>query len=200
MNLETKKLTEKQLIIGAKNGNEEMCNQLINDNKNYIYKMINTFKIRKSDVEEAFNCAIVGFIEAIYAYDLSYDTKLIKFSIGKIKGELVNFIRFQASIVHNNVEWNIKQGNKLISKVSLDKIENTVISSECMEKKLEDKVLIKQLISTLNDSERELIRDIYLRDIPRKKVAKKIELSRSGLFYMEKRTLNLLRKECEFEC
>ncbi|AQM58561.1 sigma-70 family RNA polymerase sigma factor [Clostridium baratii] len=200
MNLETKNLTEKQLIIGAKNGDERMLNQLINDNKNYIYKMINTFKIRKRDVEEAFNCAIVGFIEAIYAYDLSYDTKLIKFSIGKIKGELVNFIRFQASIEHNNVEWNIKQGNKLISKVSLDEIENTITSSFNMEKNLEDKVLVNQLISTLSDSERELIRDIYLRNVPRKKVAEKINLSRSGLFYMEKRTLNTLRKEGDIEC
>jgi len=80
-------------IIAAQNGNNEIMQKLIDQNKGLIWSIIKRFKDRGHELEDLYQIACMAFIKAIKRFDVNYDVKLSTYAVPYILGEVKRFVR-----------------------------------------------------------------------------------------------------------
>lgn len=80
-------------IIAAQNGNNEIMQKLIDQNKGLIWSIIKRFKDRGHEFEDLYQIACMAFIKAIKRFDVNYDVKLSTYVVPYILGEVKRFVR-----------------------------------------------------------------------------------------------------------
>ena len=80
-------------IIKAKNGNEDIMEQLIEKNKGLIWSIIRRFKDRGVETDDLYQIGVLGFIKSIKKFDTTFDVKLSTYAVPYIMGEVKRHIR-----------------------------------------------------------------------------------------------------------
>lgn len=99
-------------IIKAQNGDENVMEKLINENKGLIWSIIRRFKDRGVEIDDLYQIGVLGFIKSIKKFDTTFDVKLSTYAVPYIMGEIKRHIRDDGPI---KVSRSIKDlGRKVI--------------------------------------------------------------------------------------
>ena len=91
--LETK-LNTLELIKLYQEGQKELLEQIIEQNKNLAYSLISRYKIsKKEEKEDLYQVAIIGLINAINNFDFSYNVNFSTYAVPIILGEIKKYFR-----------------------------------------------------------------------------------------------------------
>ena len=102
----------RQLLIKAKNGEEEAMNRLIEINLPLVVSISKKFLNRGYEYEDIFQIGSIGLVKAIKNFDMSYEVKFSTYAVPMILGEIKRFLRDDGII---KVSRNVKSLSRKIS-------------------------------------------------------------------------------------
>lgn len=85
--------TNREDIIAAQNGNEELMEKILKDNNGLTWSIVKRFAGRGYEIEDLYQIGCMGFIKAIKRFDTSFDVKISTYAVPYILGEIKRFIR-----------------------------------------------------------------------------------------------------------
>ena len=131
-------------IREAQNGNKEVLNNLVLENKGLIINIARRFENRGYDFDDIYQIGAIGFIKAVQKFDFSYKVMLSTFAVTYIIGEIKRFLRDNGPI---KISRQIKE---LSNKIALEQKNNPNITIEELAKRLNTS---KEEIALALDSE-----------------------------------------------
>ncbi len=87
-----------ELIVRAKDGDEEATEQLIAGNFPLIKAIVKGYLNKGVDYDDLYQIGCVGFLKAIKNFDPSFDVKFSTYAVPMISGEIKRFLRDDGSI------------------------------------------------------------------------------------------------------
>ena len=120
----------KKKILEAQQGNKDVLNELVIENKGLIINIARRFENRGYEFDDIYQIGAIGFIKAIKKFDFSYNVMLSTFAVTYIIGEIKRFLRDNGPI---KISRNLKE---LSAKISLEKKANLNITIEELANKL----------------------------------------------------------------
>ncbi len=138
-------------ILEAQNGNKDVLNELVLENKGLIVNIAKRFENRGYEFDDIYQIGAIGFIKAVQKFDFSYNVMLSTFAVTYIIGEIKRFLRDNGPIKIS------RQIQELSSKISIEQKQNPDISIEDLAKKLK---VEKEEIAIALDS-KQSIKSIY---------------------------------------
>ena len=209
----------RELIAKAHNNDKEAREKLVTDNLGLIWNIIKRFKGRGTEQEDLFQIGCIGLIKAIDNFNLDMDVAFSTYAVPLITGEISMraagqlrdtlgceptveqiaaacelsvediTLSMSASMEVESIYKTIYQGDG--SEVMLmDKLEDKADIGETAS----SKVALAQLMETLSQREKELIRMRYYDDYTQMQVAKEFGISQVQVSRMEKKILSGMRK------
>ena len=95
----------KKRIIEAQQGNKEVLNELVIENRGLIINISKRFENRGLEFDDIYQIGAIGFIKAVQKFDFSYNVMLSTFAVSYIIGEIKRFLRDDGMIkVSRNVK------------------------------------------------------------------------------------------------
>ena len=134
----------KKKIIEAQQGNKDVLNELVLENKGLIINISKRFENRGYDFDDIYQIGAIGFIKAVQKFDFSYNVMLSTFAVTYIIGEIRRFLRDNGPI---KISRQIKEISK---KIALEQKNNPNITIEELAQKLK---VDKEEITLALDSE-----------------------------------------------
>ena len=83
----------KEDIIAAQNGDQEIMEKILKDNNGLTWSIVKRFTGRGYEMEDLYQIGCMGFIKAIKRFDTSFDVKISTYAVPYILGEIKRFIR-----------------------------------------------------------------------------------------------------------
>ena len=120
----------KKGILEAQQGNKNVLNELVLENKGLIINVAKRFENRGYEFDDIYQIGAIGFIKAVQKFDFSYDVMLSTFAVTYIIGEIKRFLRDNGPI---KVSRQIKE---LSRKIALEQKNNSNITIDELSKKL----------------------------------------------------------------
>lgn len=177
------------LVMEAKNGNEEAFEEIVNRFKGFIYKICKETYIAGYDTDDLLQIGYTTLIKAVQKFDLNKNN---------------NFTAYATSAIKNNFYYEIRQKSRYNAETSLNKeldegiefIEN-IVSEEDVEKEFLLKESIKELnnaLMKLSPNERELIQHVYFNNGTLKEYARLKNMNYVTCTKLKERILKKLKK------
>lgn len=82
-----------ELVLAAQKNDEYAKETLIKENSGLIWSVVRRFKGRGHDLEDLYQIGAMGFLKAIYKFDLSFEVRLSTYAVPMIIGEIKRFLR-----------------------------------------------------------------------------------------------------------
>lgn len=120
----------KKRILEAQQGNKDVLNELVIENKGLIISIARRFENRGYEFDDIYQIGAIGFIKAVKKFDFTYNVMLSTFAVTYIIGEIKRFLRDNGPI---KISRNLKE---LSSKIALEKKNNSNIAIEELAEKL----------------------------------------------------------------
>lgn len=134
----------KKRILEAQQGNKDVLNELVIENKGLIISIARRFENRGYEFDDIYQIGAIGFIKAVKKFDFTYNVMLSTFAVTYIIGEIKRFLR-------DNGPIKISRGLKeLSSKIAVEQKANSNITIEELAEKLN---VEKEEIALALDSE-----------------------------------------------
>ena len=92
----------KKKILEAQEGNRDVLNSLVLENKGLIINIARRFENRGYDFEDIYQIGAIGFIKAVQKFDFSYNVMLSTFAVTYIIGEIKRFLRDNGPIKYQD--------------------------------------------------------------------------------------------------
>ncbi len=134
----------KKRILEAQQGNKDVLNELVIENKGLIISIAKRFENRGYEFEDIYQIGSIGFIKAVKKFDFTYNVMLSTFAVTYIIGEIKRFLRDNGPI---KVSRSLKE---LSAKISLEQKSNPGITVDELAIKLN---VDKEEIALALDSE-----------------------------------------------
>lgn len=181
-----------ELVLKAKNGDNEALVEIINRFKGFIYKTSKEIYINGYDTEDLLQIGYMSLINAVFKFDLNKNK---------------NFTSYVSSAIKNNFYYEIRQKSRYNAESSLNKeldegiefIENLV-----SDENLEEKVLLKEdiyslykALKLLSPEERELINYVYFKHGKLKEYSKIKNMNYVTCIKFKEKILKKLKKLME---
>mgnify|MGYP002626579714 CR=1 FL=1 len=151
-------------------------------------------------LDDLYQIACIGFIEAIQRFDFSYNLELSTYSVQYMLGEIRKFIRddgiikVSRSIKELGIKINVESINSKVFDDEKELIE-TISLGEDEQSKIVDKITILDLIEKLNIRDKQIINLRYFKDKTQSQVARLLGISQVHVSRIEKKILNDFRKK-----
>ncbi len=114
----------KKRILQAQQGNKDVLNELVLENKGLIINVARKFENRGYEFDDLYQIGAIGFIKAVQKFDFSYNVMLSTFAVTYIIGEIKRFLRDNGPI---KISRQIKEISK---KIALEQRNNPNITIE----------------------------------------------------------------------
>ncbi len=195
----SKKEEEKYLNL-LKNGNKYAKNKLIKHNLRLVAHITKKYYLSKSDPDDLISIGTIGLIKAVNTFNPQKGIRLSSYAARCIENEiLMHFRNLKKSTMDVSINEPIetdKNGNILT-------LMDTLASNEAVVDKIDTKIDIQKLNKCINKNltprEQAIICMRYglcnKKPMPQREVAKILGISRSYVSRIEKRVLEILRKE-----
>ena len=193
-----KKDIEEDLVRKSNSGDLEARNKLIEHNLRLVVFLAKKYDTTMYDLEDLVSIGTIGLIKGIKTYKLDKNIKLATYASRCIDNEILMFLRknkkrtkevsFEDSINFDS------EGNELKIEDVFGTEEDIVHKSiECQE----DKKILEEEISNLDDRDREIIEFRYglcgKRELTQKELADKLSISQSYISRIEKKVVRKLK-------
>ena len=80
----------KKRIIEAQQGNKEVLNELVIENRGLIINISKRFENRGLEFDDIYQIGAIGFIKAVQKFDFSYNVMLSTFAVSYIIGDRIS--------------------------------------------------------------------------------------------------------------
>lgn len=107
-------MNETDLLIRAKNGNQDAAEKIVEDNQGLVWSVARRFVGRGYDLEEIYQIGCIGLLKAIKRFDVSYNAKFSTYAVPLITGEIKRFLRDNGMIKVSRI---LKQNGYRISQI-----------------------------------------------------------------------------------
>lgn len=87
-----------ELIARAQQGDKLAAERLVEENTGLVWSVARRFFGRGVDPDDIYQLGCVGFLKAIYGFDLSFGTQFSTYAVPKISGEIRRFLRDDGSV------------------------------------------------------------------------------------------------------
>ena len=193
-----KKDIEEDLVRKSNSGDLDARNKLIEHNLRLVVFLAKKYDTTMYDLEDLVSIGTIGLIKGIKTYKLDKNIKLATYASRCIDNEILMFLRknkkrtkevsFEDSINFDS------EGNELKIEDVFGTEEDIVHKSiECQE----DKKILEEEISNLDDRDREIIEFRYglcgKRELTQKELADKLSISQSYISRIEKKVIKKLK-------
>lgn len=82
-----------ELIVLAKEGDQEASETLINENAGLIWSVARRYQGRGTEMDDLYQLGCLGFLKAVEGFDPSFGTQFSTYAVPKISGEIRRFLR-----------------------------------------------------------------------------------------------------------
>lgn len=110
------------MILGAKEGNQEQLNEIIKINMPLVTSICKKFLNRGYDYEDLFQIGCIGLVKAIKNFDTNFNVKFSTYAVPMILGEIKRFFRDDGMI---KVSRSVKSTAKKLYKMQEDLVNKT---------------------------------------------------------------------------
>lgn len=90
--------TLEDLILRAKEGDQEAGERLITENSGLIWSVARRFMGRGTEADDLYQLGCLGFLKAVEGFDLQYGTQFSTYAVPKIAGEIRRFLRDDGTV------------------------------------------------------------------------------------------------------
>ncbi len=194
----------KKRILEAQQGNRDVLNSLVLENKGLIINIARRFENRGYEFDDIYQIGAIGFIKAVQKFDFNYNVMLSTFAVTYIIGEIKRFLRDNGPI---KISRQIKE---LSRKIALEQKNNPNITVEELSKKLkvdkeeitlalDSENCIKSLDDKENDDEVPLIDKLSSKENNEETIVNRLALKQciSNLEPREKKIIFLRYYKCQ---
>lgn len=190
---------EKEYLEKMKTGDIEARNKLIEHNLRLVAHIVKKYAKTQEEGEELISIGTIGLIKGIMSYDNKKGTRLATYAARCIENELLMLMRSnkksQNDVSLNDPIGTDKEGNQILL---VDVMSTEEEISDIIEMKTHIKKLRENILSELDDREREIIIERYglngENPLTQREIAKKLGISRSYISRIEKKAVSKLKK------
>ena len=190
---------EKDYLEKMKVGDIEARNKLIEHNLRLVAHIVKKYAKTQEEGEELISIGTIGLIKGIMSYDNKKGTRLATYAARCIENELLMLMRSnkksQNDVSLNDPIGTDKEGNQILL---VDVMSTEEEISDIIEMKTHIKKLRENILSELDDREREIIIERYglngENPLTQREIAKKLGISRSYISRIEKKAVSKLKK------
>lgn len=190
---------EAEYLEKMKNGDIEARNKLIEHNLRLVAHIVKKYAKTQEEGEELISIGTIGLIKGITSFDNSKGTRLATYAARCIENEILMLMRSnkksQNDVSLNDPIGTDKEGNQILL---VDVMSTEEEISDVIEMKAQIKKLRENILSELDEREREIIIKRYGLDgsnpLPQREIAKEMGISRSYISRIEKRAVSKLKK------
>ena len=190
---------EKDYLERMKAGDIEARNKLIEHNLRLVAHIVKKYAKTQEEGEELISIGTIGLIKGIMSYDNKKGTRLATYAARCIENELLMLMRSnkksQNDVSLNDPIGTDKEGNQILL---VDVMSTEEEISDIIEMKTHIKKLRENILSELDDREREIIVERYglngENPLTQREIAKKLGISRSYISRIEKKAVSKLKK------
>lgn len=86
------------LLHKAREGNNDACETLIEENSGLIWSIVRRYYGRGVEPEDLYQLGCLGFLKAVRGFDDTYGTEFSTYAVPKISGEIRRFLRDDGTI------------------------------------------------------------------------------------------------------
>ena len=87
-----------ELLVRAKDGDEEASELLITENSGLIWAVAKRYIGRGTETEDLYQLGCLGFLKAVEGFDIHFGTQFSTYAVPKIAGEIRRFLRDDGAI------------------------------------------------------------------------------------------------------
>ena len=193
-----KKDIEEDLVRKSNSGDLEARNKLIEHNLRLVVFLAKKYDTTMYDLEDLVSIGTIGLIKGIKTYKLDKNIKLATYASRCIDNEILMFLRKNKK---RTKEVRFEDSINFDSEGNVLKIEDVFGTEEDMVHKSiecqEDKKILEEEISNLDDRDREIIEFRYglcgKRELTQKELADKLSISQSYISRIEKKVIKKLK-------
>jgi len=191
---------ERECLEKMAAGNKDARRKLIEHNLRLVAHIIKKYYSNMNDQEDLISIGTIGLIKAIDSFDYTKGIRLSSYASKCIENEILMFFRSgkktaQDVSINEPIDTD-KDGNALTIMDTIA-IDDTIIDS--IDIKMKSENLYKFIKKSLTPREQKIIFMRYglggQQPLPQRAVAKKLNISRSYVSRIEKKALELLRKD-----
>ena len=156
----------------------------INENLNLVYYVINKYYKEASkvlDIEEMFQEGSIGLMKADRTFEENKGLKFSTYATTCIKNEIRNFVRRQNKKGITELKTVSGDANKGEEGRGTCNLWDIIKDNQDYIKKVEDRELIKYIVSALTKEERELLKLRYIDGLTYREVAEKLKSNRTTI-------------------
>ena len=195
-----KKDEEEQLVGKLASGDEEVRNTLIERNLRLVVYIARKFENTGVGVEDLISVGTIGLIKAVNTFNPEKKIKLATYASRCIENEILMYLRRNTKVKAEvsfyeplNIDWD---GNELLLSDILGTENDTVYN--LIEDEV-DKQLLFLALKNLNEREKEIVKLRFglsgNTEKTQKEVADMLGISQSYISRLEKKIINILKKE-----
>lgn len=190
---------ENECLKKIKNGDIEAKDKLIKHNLRLVAHIIKKYYSKIKEQEDLISIGTIGLIKAVSSFDIDKGTRFATYASRCIENEILMHFRAQKKLVkdvyiNDTIDLD-SSGNPL---KLIDVIADEESISENIDNKLETEKIYELINQNLTDREKSIIYMRYglkgFKSMPQREVAKKLNISRSYVSRLEKKSLNILKK------
>ena len=183
---------EDRIIARAVSGEEEAAEEMLARYWGLITKESTASHLRNNDLyADAFNIAILAFLEALKDYDATRGIPFAALARSKVHCTLYGYFRTTRR------RWertsNPEQDERAYDESCWNHIAGTEDIGEAVIENVYHQTLSKRIIKLLSPKEKRLLEQIFWLEIPQHKLAEILNISRQGVSVAKQRLLKRLR-------
>lgn len=90
--------TLEELIARCQAGDQNAKEQIVAENAGLIWSVVKRYTGRGTESEDLYQLGCLGFIKAVYGFDLGFGTRFSTYAVPKIAGEIRRFLRDDGAV------------------------------------------------------------------------------------------------------
>lgn len=89
---------EETLLEAARNGDNDACERMLEENAGLIWSIVRRYYGRGVDPEDLYQLGCLGFLKAVRGFDPAYGCQFSTYAVPKIAGEIRRFLRDDGAV------------------------------------------------------------------------------------------------------
>ena len=193
------KKEELECLKKIKQGDEKAKSKLIKHNLRLVAHIIKKYYSKNKEQEDLISIGTIGLIKAVSSFDLDKGTRFSTYASRCIENEILMYFRSQKKLVKDiYIDDPIDLDNVGNTLTLMDVVADMGSISEAIDDKMGIEKMYDIIDKDLNDREKNIIYMRYglkgFKAMPQREVAEKLNISRSYVSRLEKKSLQILKK------
>ena len=228
------------LLEAARGGDNDACEQMMEENAGLIWSVVRRYYGRGTDPEDLYQLGCLGFLKAVRGFDPAFGCQFSTYAVPKIAGEIRRYLRDDGAVkVSRGVKERAgairqardrlshtlgreptlselsaetglepediaaaEEANLPVASLQMEAGEDgftleSMLGTDGMEEGVVERLALRGAIDALPERERQVIFLRYYKNLTQDKTAKVLGVSQVQISRIERKAMELLRKELE---